>query len=159
MSRDKTCPTSAPNGQSPSWGQELSRTYCILGTKVLMSHFCLPTIPQGRFNYPTLQMKKPREPGVPKATEAVAMSSVMPFHEFPLTGRGLQQAALAPGPAPRSWAHGTYHTSWGVYLAVRHALEVSSAAPVVPRAVPNRPKGGQQVIDGFEVCGQHCFFP
>lgn len=54
---------------------------------------------------------------------------------------------------------GTYHTARGVHPAVRHALEVASAAPIVPGAVANWPKGGQQVIDGFKVGGQHRFFP
>lgn len=96
---------------------------------------------------------------MPKATEVDAMSTVILFHKIPRSGRCLEQASLAPGPTPCSQANGTYHTSRGVYLAVRHALEVSCAATIVPRAVTHRPKGGQQVVDGFKVCGQHRFFP
>lgn len=70
-----------------------------------------PTLPGGKFNYPALQMRKPRQPGVLKATEVGAMSSVISLDQLPLTGRGLQHVALAPGPAPRSQANGTYHTS------------------------------------------------
>lgn len=54
---------------------------------------------------------------------------------------------------------GTYHTPRGVHLTVRHALEVASAAPIVPRAVTDGPEGGEQVVDGFEVCGQHRVLP
>ena len=54
---------------------------------------------------------------------------------------------------------GTHHTPRGVHLTVRHTLEVASAAPVVPRAVTDGPKGGEQVVDGFEVRGQHRVLP
>lgn len=69
-----------------------------------------------------------------------------------------EQAAASPRSHPRD-GRGTYHAARRVHLAVRHALEVAAAAAVVAGAVPDRPEGGEQVIDGFEVGGQHRFFP
>lgn len=53
----------------------------------------------------------------------------------------------------------TYHAARRVHLAIRNTLEVAGAAAVVAGAISDRPEGGEQVIDGFKVGGQHRFFP
>jgi len=64
-------------------------------------------------------------------------------------------ADASPGVGRR----GTYHAARRVHLAIRNALEVAGTATVVAGAVSDRPEGGEQVIDGFKVRGQHRFFP
>lgn len=97
---------------------------------------------------------------MPKATEVGAISSSILPDQLTPHGKGPPASSLGTlGQHHVNKSMGTYHTSRRVHLAVRHTLEISGAAPVVPRAVTDWPKGGQQVIDGFEVGGQHCFFP
>ena len=93
-------------------------------------------------------------PDVLKATKVGATTLTRcPLTEGPLAG------SLGTGASTTFMGKGTYHTPRGVHLTVSHALEVARAAPVVPRAVTAGPEGGQQVVDGFKVRGQHRVLP